>query len=44
MLKFHQTEVCEGIIRHLEAREREVRREVHVRDVGASTAANARVK
>src|SRR5947209_15870291 len=34
MLGFHQSETCEGIIQHLEERERAMRCDVRVRDIG----------
>ncbi len=44
MLKFHQEEMCDAIIRHLERRESKARHDVHVRDVGNHTSPNARVE
>ncbi|SHN76738.1 hypothetical protein [Bradyrhizobium erythrophlei] len=44
MLKFHESATCEGIIRHLERRERTNRRDVNVRDKGGHTSPNARVE
>jgi hypothetical protein len=44
MLKFHENETCEGIIQHLERRERTTRREVNVRDKADNTSPNARVE
>jgi hypothetical protein len=44
MLTFHQEETCEAIIRHLEIREGQTRRDVRVRDVGNHTPAHARVE
>src|ERR1700730_13511287 len=44
MLTFHQEETCEGIIRHLEIREGQTRRDVRVRDIGNQTPAHARVE
>jgi len=44
MLKFHESEACEGIIQHLERRERTSRRDVNVRDKGNHTSPNARVE
>ena len=44
MLNFHQSETCEGVIQHLEMRERAKRHEVQVRDVGGHTPPDARVE
>src|SRR5215472_16532954 len=44
MLTFHQREVCEGIIQHLEMRERTKRRDAQVRDIGNHTSPDARVE
>jgi hypothetical protein len=44
MLKFHESETCEGIIQHLEGRERTNRRDVNVRDKDDHTSPNARVE
>jgi hypothetical protein len=44
MLKFHESETCEGIIQHLELRENARRRDVHVRDEGNHTSPDARVE
>lgn len=44
MLKFHESETCEGIIQHLEKRERATRRDVRVRDKGNHTSPDARVE
>ena len=44
MLKFHEPETCEGIIQHLERRERANRRDVNVRDKDDCTSPNARVE
>ncbi len=44
MLRFHESETCEGIIQHLEKRERAKRRDVHVRDKGNHTSPDARVE
>jgi hypothetical protein len=44
MLIFHQEEACEGIIRHLEAREGHTRRDVRVRDTGNHALADRRVE
>jgi hypothetical protein len=44
MLKFHESETCEGIIQHLERREREARRDVQVRDKSNHTLPDARVE
>src|SRR3954447_5624922 len=44
MLKFHQSETCEGIIQHLERRERATRHDVTVRDKGNQTPPDARVE
>jgi hypothetical protein len=44
MLTFHQEETCEGLIRHLEIRESQTRRDVRVRDIGNHTPAHARVE
>jgi hypothetical protein len=44
MLSFHQSESCEGIIQHLEMRERARRRNVVVRDIGNHTSPHARVE
>src|SRR5262245_47387843 len=44
MLSFHQSETCEGIIQHLEMRERAKRRDVVVRDIGNHTSPDARVE
>jgi hypothetical protein len=44
MLKFYERETCEGIIQHLEMRERTKRRDVHVRDQGDHTSPDARVE
>ena len=37
MLKFHESETCEGIIQHLERRERTNRCDVNVRDKDGHT-------
>lgn len=44
MLAFHETETCEGIIQHLEQRQRMRRSDVRVRDRGGETSADARVE
>jgi hypothetical protein len=44
MLKFYERETCEGIIQHLEMRERTKRRDVHVRDQGDHTSPDAVLK
>lgn len=44
MLAFHETETCEGIIQHLEQRERVPRSDVQIRDRGSETSADARVE
>src|SRR5262245_44849553 len=45
MLQFHQKELCEGIIQHLEARARKTRRDVCERDKGNHVASSdARVE
>lgn len=44
MLAFHETETCEGIIQHLEQRERSWRSDVQIRDRGGETSADARVE
>lgn len=44
MLEFHQNETCEGIIKHLEIRERAKRYDVRVRDIGNHTSPDARVE
>jgi hypothetical protein len=44
MLTFHEIETCEGIIQHLELRERAERRDVQVRDVGNHVSPDARVE
>jgi hypothetical protein len=44
MLDFHQSETCEGIIQHLEMRERAMRRDLQVRDIGNHTSPDARVE
>lgn len=44
MLKFHESETCEGIIQHLERRERTNRCDVNVRDKDGHTSPNARVE
>jgi hypothetical protein len=44
MLAFHETETCEGIIQHLEQRQRERRSDVLIRDRGSETSADARVE
>jgi hypothetical protein len=44
MLKFHESETCEGIIQHLEERERSKRCDVRVRDKGNHTSPDARVE
>jgi hypothetical protein len=36
MLAFHESEMCEGIIQHLEQRQRERRFDVQIRDRGRS--------
>jgi hypothetical protein len=44
MLKLHQDETCDAIIRHLERREGKARHDVHVRDIGNHTSPDARVE
>lgn len=44
MLAFHETETCEGIIQHLEQRQRARRSDVQIRDRGSETSADARVE
>lgn len=44
MLKFHETETCEGIIQHLEMREGMRRYDVRLRDKGNHTSPDARVE
>ena len=44
MLAFHETETCEGIIQHLEQRQRDRRSDVQIRDRGSETSADARVE
>ncbi len=44
MLKFHESETCEGIIRHLEFREAKTRNDVRLRDKGNHTSPDARVE
>jgi hypothetical protein len=44
MLAFHETETCEGIIQHLERRQRGRRSDVQIRDRGGETSADARVE
>jgi hypothetical protein len=43
-LKFQEIETCEGIIQHLEKRERAARRDVRMRDKGNHTSPDARVE
>lgn len=44
MLSYHETEICEGIIQHLERRERAAREDVCVQDKGDRTSPDARVE
>lgn len=44
MLAFHETETCEGIIQHLEQRERMPRSDVQIRDRGSETSPDARIE
>ncbi len=44
MLKFNESEICEGIIRHLETRESKTRSDVHLPDKDNHTSPNARVE
>jgi hypothetical protein len=43
-LDFHQNETCEGIIQHLEKRERAMRCDVRLRDIGNYTSPDMRVE
>ena len=44
MLKFNESEICEGIVRHLEMRESKTRNDVHLPDKDNQTPPDARVE